>query len=308
MNLSRRRTLRTHFEIEGTGVHSGSRGRVRVNPAAPRTGIVFRPMGAGRSKKKELQATWRNVARTELCTTLGNTDGFSVATVEHLLSALAGLGIDDAIIEVEGPETPILDGSAAVWVDAIDSAGIAFLDAPRRVVRVLRPVRIERGAVHCSLSPAPGFTVDVSIDFAQGPVGRQRKSFALDAGTYRKDIARARTFGNIRELEKLLALGFARGSSLDNTVALDGDRVLNSEGLRYPDEFVRHKALDAVGDLFLAGMPIQGAYVASRPGHAMNVAILSSLFSEPKAFEIVEGDPAASRSYGLGIEATLALA
>ena len=251
------------------------------------TGIVFTPMRARR--RKGLAADWRRVVKSELCTTISDGDGFSVATIEHLLSALAGLGVDNAIVEIDGPELPILDGSAQIYVQAIDDVGVVGLGCSQKVAKVRKAVRVARGAVVCELSPsAGGLTLDVEIDFAKGPIGRQRKSFFLSPETYRDDIAAARTFGDICDLDKLQALGFARGSSLENTIALDGERILNPEGLRFPDEFIRHKALDAVGDLSLAGVALEGTFKASRPSHAMNTALVAALFSDAKAYEIYQ--------------------
>ena len=288
MVVAEQLTLAGTVDLRGVGVHSGAPARIRVSGADADTGIVFKPMrSAGR--RAAMRVDWRRVTKTELCTTVCDGEGFTVATIEHLMSALAGLGVDNAVVEIDGPEVPILDGSAALYVDAIDACGLVGLGAARKFVRVLKPVRVERGAAHCALAPnAGGLHLDVAIDFAKGPIGRQRKALGVTPDSYRKKIAKARTFGDVADLKTLLAMGFARGSSLENTIALDGGRVLNPEGLRYPDEFIRHKALDAVGDLALAGLPLEADYTASRPGHAMNCAILAALFADPAAFEIVE--------------------
>ena len=288
MVVAEQLTLAGTVDLRGVGVHSGAPSHIRVSGADADTGIVFQSMGPGR-RRPPMRADWRRVAKTELCTTIGDGEGFTVATIEHLMSALSGLGVDNALVEIDGPEVPILDGSAAIFVAAFDDCGLVGLGAARRFVRVLKPVRIERGAAYCMLSPnGGGFHLDVAIDFAKGPVGRQRKSLAVTPDSYRKKIAKARTFGDVADLKTLLAMGFARGSSLENTIALEGERVLNPEGLRFPDEFIRHKALDAVGDLALAGLPLMADYRASRPGHAMNCAILAALFADPDAYEVVE--------------------
>ena len=226
---------------------------------------------------------------TELCTVLGSADDATVSTVEHLLAAFSGLGIDNAIVEVDGPEVPIMDGSAEAFVEAIDQAGVAHLSASRRYIKILKPVRIEHGRGYSELRPADrGFRLEVEIDFNSGLIGRQKKVVDLDAQTFRKDISRARTFGFISDVERLWKAGFALGASLENTVALDGERILNPEGLRYADEFVRHKTLDAVGDLALAGSPIVGVYRSYCGGHKMNVAVLQALFADRTAYQIVD--------------------
>ena len=288
MVVAEQLTLAGMVDLRGVGVHSGTASHIRISGADADTGIVFKSMRSAK-RRAHLRADWRRVAKTELCTTIADGDGFTVATIEHLMSALAGLGVDNAMVEIDGPEVPILDGSAAVFVDAIDDCGLVGLGAARKSVRVLKAVRVERGAAHGALAPnAGGLHLDVAIDFAKGPIGRQRKALGVTPDSYRKNVAKARTFGDVADLKTLLAMGFARGSSLENTVALEGGRVLNPEGLRYPDEFIRHKALDAVGDLALAGLPLDADYHASRPGHAMNCAILAALFADPDAYEIVE--------------------
>jgi UDP-3-O-[3-hydroxymyristoyl] N-acetylglucosamine deacetylase len=206
------------------------------------------------------------------------------------MAALAGLNIDNAMIEIDGPETPIMDGSAAQFVDAIDAVGLVSQSRRRRYIKIVKPIRVEQGRCRAELRPASsGLQVDVEIDFDASIIGRQRFALGLDPQKFRREISRARTFGFVADVKKLWQAGFALGSSLENSVALDGDSILNPEGLRYADEFVRHKALDAIGDLALAGLPMIGAYVALRPGHTLNRAMLAALFSERKAYEIVEG-------------------
>jgi UDP-3-O-[3-hydroxymyristoyl] N-acetylglucosamine deacetylase len=213
----------------------------------------------------------------------------SVATVEHLLAALAGLGVDNVMIEIDGPEAPIMDGSAAAFVAAIDQVGIVEQARPRRHLRVLKTVRVERGRGFAELRPADsGFHLDIEIDFATAVIGRQRRMFDLNPACFRSEIARARTFGFLSDVQRLWKMGFALGSSLDNCIALDSERVLNPEGLRYVDEFVRHKALDSVGDLSLAGAPIIGGYRSYMPGHKMNFLALEALFADRSAYEFIE--------------------
>jgi len=262
---------------------------MEIRPAEADAGIVF-VRTADDGTERSVQASWRRVVRTELCTTLGDRLGPVVSTVEHVMAACAGLGLDNARVEVDGPELPIMDGSAAAFVEAIDSVGVLRLGRPRRYVRVRKKVRVEHGPAFAELSPSEsGPRLDIEIAFENGPIRRQRVEFDVTAGYFRRYIARARTFGFVADVERLWTMGLARGSSLENSVAIDGERILNPEGLRYPDEFVRHKALDAIGDLALAGAPIVGAYRACRPGHALNVRVLNALFSDPDAYEIVEG-------------------
>ena len=223
---------------------------------------------------------------------IGDFTGAFVSTVEHLLAALSGLNIDNVLVEIDGPEVPIMDGSSAQFVDAIDAVGVVTQARRRRFVKVLKTVRVEQGRCHAELRPAArGFHVDVEIDFEAATIGRQRRAFMLDPEVFRRDISRARTFGFVSDVKKLWQAGFALGSSLENSVALDGEAILNPEGLRYADEFVRHKALDAIGDLALAGAPIIGAYQAYRPGHTLNAAMLKALFADRTAYEIVDDAP-----------------
>ena len=234
---------------------------------------------------------------TELCTVIGDASEGSISTIEHLMSAFSGLGVDNVLVEIDGPEVPIMDGSAIRFVEAIDEAGIRELSAPRRYLKILKPVRYEKGRAFSELRPAAdGFRLDVEIDFAAGIIGRQSTSITLDPATFRREIARARTFGFIRDVERLWKAGFALGSSLENSVALEDERVINPEGLRFTDEFARHKTLDAIGDLALAGMPILGEYRSFCAGHKMNVAVLEALFSDPSAYDVIDAElPRAAR-------------
>jgi UDP-3-O-[3-hydroxymyristoyl] N-acetylglucosamine deacetylase len=278
--------------ISGFGVHSNAPVNLVLHPADVNSGIVFLRTGLPNGRERLIDAKWSSVSQTELCTVLGESSHSSVATVEHLLAALAGLGIDNVMIEIDGPEAPIMDGSAAAFVAAIDRAGIVEQSRPRRHLKVLKSVRVECGRSFAELRPADaGFHLDIEIDFATAAIGRQRRMFDLDPASFRSEIARARTFGFIGEVERLWKMGFALGSSLDNCIALDGERILNPEGLRYADEFVRHKALDAVGDLSLAGAPIIGGYRSYMPGHKMNFLALEALFADKSAYEFLEASP-----------------
>jgi UDP-3-O-[3-hydroxymyristoyl] N-acetylglucosamine deacetylase len=220
---------------------------------------------------------------------IGDPADASVSTVEHLLAAFSALGVDNVMVEIDGPEVPIMDGSSADFVAAIRKVGIEEMSAPRRYLKILKTVRVDQGRAFSELRPSEkGFRLEVEIDFAAGLIGRQKKTVDLDGRIFERDLARARTFGFLRDVERLWKAGFALGASLDNTVALDDERVLNPEGLRWPDEFVRHKTLDAVGDLALAVSPIIGTYRSFCGGHKMNVAVLAALFADKTAYEFIE--------------------
>lgn len=282
----RQRTLKASIGCVGTGLHSGRRVNLTLHPAEPGTGIVLRRSDLDR----EIQASFDRVADTRLSTVLADARWASarIGTVEHLMAALAGLGIDNAVVEVDGPEVPILDGSAAPFVFLIDCAGIVEQMAPRRVIEILRPVRVSDGQAFAELRPASavatGLELTLSIDFAAPAIGQQSLSLQLDAETFRSELAQARTFGLLEEVDALQAAGLALGGSLDNAVVVDGERVLNPGGLRTPDEFVRHKLVDAVGDLALAGAALRGRFVAHRSGHALNNALLRALFADAGAW------------------------
>ncbi len=279
-------------------MHSGKPARIVLHPAEANAGIVF--LRSDLSAEPVAPALWSRVVSTELCTSLGLDPRRAaggrdtVATVEHAMAALAGLGVDNALIEVDGPEVPVLDGSSAAFVAAIDEAGLATQAAERRFIEILKSVRVERGAAFAELSPADsargaraaeaGLTLDVEIAFDHAAIGRQRRALRLDPATFRRELARARTFGFIGDIERLWRAGFALGASLENSIAISEAGVLNPEGLRFRDEFVRHKMLDAVGDLALAGAPIRGHFRSRCGGHALNHAVLQALFADPAAW------------------------
>jgi UDP-3-O-[3-hydroxymyristoyl] N-acetylglucosamine deacetylase len=286
------KTIADRVEILGSGVHSAAPARIVIHPAESDHGIIFLRTGMPDGSDRLIEANWRNIRQTALCTVIGDRAGATIATIEHLMAALSGLGVDNALVEIDGPETPIMDGSAAQFVAAIDAAGLVTQARRRKYLKVLKSVYVEQGRCRGELKPFEhGFHVDVEIDFEVATIGKQRRHFEIDPRCFRSEIAKARTFGFVSDVKKLWAAGFALGSSLENSVAIDDDRVLNPEGLRYTDEFVRHKALDVVGDLALAGAPILGAYVAHRPGHALNAAMLTALFADRDNYEIVEGAP-----------------
>ena len=282
-------TIRSRAILKGAGVHSNALVRLVLHPAEANNGITFLRTGLAGGRERIIDAVWSNVSMTELCTVIGDPADASVSTVEHLLAAFSALGVDNCMVEIDGPEVPILDGSSAEFVAAIRKVGIEELAAPRRYLKVLKPVRVEHGRAFSELRPADkGFRLEVEIDFETGMIGRQKKVVDLDGRVFERDIARARTFGFMRDVERLWKAGFALGASLENTVALDDERVLNPEGLRWSDEFVRHKTLDAIGDLALSGAPIIGTYRSYCGGHKMNVAVLAALFADKSAYEFVE--------------------
>lgn len=276
-------TLKTSIHCTGVALHSGASVSMTLRPADIDSGIVFKrtDIAAGGAL---IPAKWNRAVGTRLCTTLGNDDGVTIGTVEHLMAALAGCGIDNALIEVNGPEVPIMDGSAEPFVFLIECAGIASQPAPRRIIRIEKPITVREGGYSASLLPGGGFSVRFEIDFDSAAVSRQTISMGLGNGTFKKELARARTFGFLHEVEKLRAAGLARGGSLNNAVVVSGDQILNEGGLRYEDEFVRHKALDAVGDLYLAGAPIIGRFHGVCSGHAINNRLLHALFADTEAF------------------------
>ena len=281
-------TIKSRVSLEGFGVHSGRPVSVSFHPADPDTGIVF-VHSDHNGATREIRALVSEIGATDLCTALGDPSGHHVGTVEHVMAALFGLGIDNVAIEVEGDEMPILDGSAAGFVEAIDQAGVETLDVKRRYIRVTKPVRIDSGASFAEFMPYDGTRFEVEIDFESPAIGRQSFDADIDAGTFRRDIARARTFGFMKDVERLWAAGHALGSSLENSVVIgDDSRVINMEGLRFKNEFVRHKLLDAMGDLALAGARFIGCYRSYRGGHRLNAAALRRLLSDRSAFEIVE--------------------
>src|SRR5262245_13868182 len=259
MRFGRQTTLRQRTSISGTGIHSGLPVTLTLNPADADTGVVFVRWGINGECDRELRASACSVTATDFATVLGDESGVCVSTVEHVMAALCGLGVDNCIIEVDGPEAPIMDGSAAPYVAAIDRAGIVSLPATRRYFKVLKPVRVVKGQALGEFRPYDrGFRVDVEIDFDHPLIGRQALGVEVESTTFRREIARARTFGFMRDVTKLWSSGYALGASLENTLVVADDRVLNPEGLRFADEFVRHKVLDAIGDLALAGAPILG--------------------------------------------------
>lgn len=287
---ARQTTIAREIEVTGTGVHSGAPVSVILHPAAADTGLRFLVTKRGRVVA-EIPANVEHVKNLTLCTVLGNDAGVTVSTVEHLLAALRGLAVDNCIIEIDSKEVPIMDGSAAPFVERIDEVGLRELQAPRRYIKVLRPVRVEEGESWGELLPHAGFHLDVEIDFSSPLIGRQRVSYEMSPGVFRNEICRARTFGFMSDVERLWKAGLALGANLNNTIAIGENKIMNREGLRYPQEFVRHKMLDAVGDLALAGRPLLAAYRSSRGGHRLNSSVLQALFADAEAWTLVQAPP-----------------
>jgi UDP-3-O-[3-hydroxymyristoyl] N-acetylglucosamine deacetylase len=293
-------TLARDITLIGTGLHSGRPARLALRPATS-GGIRFRRVDvAGRDNV--IPARYDLVKDTTLCTQLTNAEGVSVSTVEHVMAALAGLGVTHALIDIDGPEVPIMDGSAKRFVQAILRGGLRRLSEPVQAIRVLKPVRYENGDVVAELRPADELSIDFDIDFPDAAIGHQAKRIAMRNGAFVHELADCRTFCRRADVEAMQAHGLALGGSLDNAIVVEGDRVLNPGGFRRADECVRHKMLDAVGDLALAGAPILGAYRGVRAGHGPTNMLLRKLFATPGAWELVTLDEAgADRLPGAGV-------
>jgi UDP-3-O-[3-hydroxymyristoyl] N-acetylglucosamine deacetylase len=299
MQAGRQTTLREHVAVTGIGVHSGYPATVTLHPARADTGIVFVRCGGKGESDRELPANFRSVTATEFATVLGDKTGPAISTTEHVLAALYGLGVDNAIVEVDGPEIPIMDGSAAAFVAAIDQAGIVTTGVRRRYIKVLKPVRVNANGCFGEARPhARGLRIETEIDFDHPLIGRQKIALDLEPQAFRREFARARTFGFMRDVTKLWNAGYALGASFENTVVIAEDRILNADGVRFADEFVRHKAVDALGDLALAGAPLIGAYRSVRGGHKLNHAVVSALMNDPTAWTYTELDEPARRPRG----------
>jgi UDP-3-O-[3-hydroxymyristoyl] N-acetylglucosamine deacetylase len=282
----KQRTLKNMIRATGVGLHTGAKVYMTMRPAAANTGIVFRRTDL--TPPVEIKGESHAVGDTRLSSCLEQ-DGVRVATVEHLMSALAGLGIDNAYVDVTAPEFPIMDGSAGPLVFLLQSAGIEEQNAPKRFIRVLKPVTVEEGDKWVRFDPFNGFKLTLSIEFTHPVFDKVPQSVTVDFSTtsYVKEVSRARTFGFMQEVETMRGQGLALGGSLDNAVVLDEYRVLNTDGLRYADEFVKHKALDAIGDLYLLGHPLIGSFSGHKSGHALNNRLLRRLLEEQRAWEYV---------------------
>jgi UDP-3-O-[3-hydroxymyristoyl] N-acetylglucosamine deacetylase len=284
--MVRQRTLKNSIQANGVGLHTGEKVYLTLHPSAPDTGVVFRRIDL--DPVVEIPAKAENVGDTMLSTTLIK-EGARVSTVEHLLSALAGMGIDNLIIDVSAPEIPIMDGSAAPFVFLLQSAGIEEQDAPKKFIRVKRPVTVEQEGKKATFKPFDGFKINFAIDFDHPVFKNQTLNASIDFSTtsFVKEVSRARTFGFMHEFEYLRAKGLARGGSLDNAIVVDDSQIVNEDGLRFEDEFVKHKILDAIGDLYLMGNSIIGEFDAHKSGHGLNNASLLALIAEKDAWEMV---------------------
>lgn len=281
-------TISSPVTISGTGVHSGAVVSITFHPAEADSGVVFQCVHDN-GKVSEYRAVSSQVGNTDLCTVLGFSPDKSIATIEHVMAALYALSLDNVLIEVHGAEMPIMDGSSAPFIDAIEQVGLRPLAVKRRYIRIVKPVRVEAGASWAEFSPHDGTRFEVEIDFDCPLIGRQAWKGELTPATFRSELSRARTFGFMRDVERLWAAGYALGSSLENSVVISDDNtVINVEGLRYADEFARHKTLDAVGDLALAGAQFIGCYRSYRGGHKMNAHALKALLNDRTAYEVVE--------------------
>ena len=287
--MVRQRTLRKPIRATGVGLHSGRKVYLSLLPSGPDTGIVFRRVDL--ETPVEIAATAHNVGETTLASTLVK-DGVKVSTVEHLLSAMAGMGIDNAVVELSAPEVPIMDGSAGPFVFLIQSAGIHEQDAPKRFIRVKQPIQVQDGDKIARFEPYDGFRVNFGIDFRHPVFKTSAQNAIIDfsSTSFVKEVSRARTFGFMRDVEFMRSKNLALGGSLDNAVVLDEYRILNADGLRYEDEFVRHKILDAIGDLYLLGHSLIGAYTAYKSGHDLNNKLLRALLADTEAWETVTFD------------------
>ncbi|MGY1410136.1 MULTISPECIES: UDP-3-O-acyl-N-acetylglucosamine deacetylase [unclassified Luteimonas] len=284
--MPQQRTIKNVIRATGVGLHSGNKVFLTLRPAAPETGIVFRRVDL--DPVVEIPASGELVSETTLCTGLSR-DGAKVQTVEHLMSALAGLGIDNMYVELSAPEVPIMDGSSGPFVFLLQSAGIVEQDAPKRFIRIKRPIEVRDGDKIARFEPYDGFRLGFTVQFDHPaiPQSQSRAEVEFSTGNYIREVSRARTFGFMRDLEYMRDLNLGLGGSMDNAIVLDEFRVLNDDGLRYANEFVRHKILDAVGDLYLAGGPILGAFEGYKSGHALNNKLVRTLLDERDAWEEV---------------------
>ncbi|MBI3148473.1 MAG: UDP-3-O-acyl-N-acetylglucosamine deacetylase [Betaproteobacteria bacterium] len=282
--MFRQRTLKTAVSATGVGIHTGAKVSMHLRPAAPDTGIVFRRVDL--HPPVDIPAQAQRVGDTRLSSCVEN-QGARVATVEHLMSALAGLGLDNAYIDITGPEVPIMDGSAAPFVFLLQSAGVVEQKAPKRFIRILAPIEVKTDDKWARFEPYDGFKVDFTIDFPHPVLGTDHRRVVIDFAehSFIKEVSRARTFGFMQDIEALRDQGLAMGGSLDNAVVLDEYRVLNAEGLRYDNELARHKVLDAIGDLYLLGHPLIGAFTAFKSGHGLNNQLVRALLAQPAKWE-----------------------
>ncbi len=294
-------TLKSTVTFTGTGLHTGREVRVVVNPASAEYGIWFHRVDVT-DRNPMIPARWDAVSNTELNTRISNADDVSVSTIEHLMAALAGCGVHNALIEIDGPEVPLLDGSSAPFVNAILARGVRRLKAPVRAIRVLKPVTVSHEGAEVTLEPARELEIDFEIDFTDAVIGHQEKRLNMANGAFVRELCDSRTFCRSADIDAMRDRGLIVGASVTSAVVVDGDKVVTPGGMRHSDEPVRHKMLDALGDLALAGAPILGRYVGQRAGHAMTNRLLRALFADPSAFEMIECDAATvARLPGAGL-------
>lgn len=283
MLITTQRTIAHQVSCSGIGLHSGLHAQITLMAAPADTGVVFRRtdiLGA----KGLVKADYRNVVDTKLGTTIANEFGTKISTIEHLMAAIWGCGIDNLFIDINGPEIPIMDGSSEPFIFLIECAGTEIQGKPRTAIKIIKKIEVRDQDKVVRIEPADNFSIDLSIDFDHAQIKQQRFNYNDHSGSFKSDISRARTFGFKRDIDRLHQLGLAKGGSLDNAILVDDEGIVNKEGLRYSDEFVRHKTLDFIGDTFLAGSPIIGHFTASKSGHALNNQMLHALFNDPSAW------------------------
>jgi len=285
--VTKQKTLKTEIGCTGVALHSGRKTTLTLKPAEENSGIRICRTDLVNGAR-EIIVNWANVVDTQLATTVGNDHGATVSTIEHLVAALAGCEIDNVLIEVDGPEIPIMDGSAAPFVFLVECAGTTEQSAPRTAIKILKPITVGEDTRSLSILPSDEFSLDFEIDFDSSAIDRQERAFQRVSANFKSDIARARTFGFEQEVDALRNAGLALGGSLDNAVVVSGDTILNEGGLRFDDEFVRHKILDCIGDLYLAGGPVIGEVIASRSGHELNNQLLRAVFADDNAWTKVD--------------------
>ena len=284
-------TLKSSVTFTGSGLHTGRIVRMTIQPASAEYGIWFHRTDVEDSDAL-IPARWNAVNDTQLCTRIANSDGVSVSTIEHVMAALAGCGVHNALIEIDGPEVPLMDGSSAQFVTGILARGLVQLDAPVRIIEILKPVSVSRGDATATLEPSDRFTIDFVIDFVDQAIGHQEKSLDMANGAFVHELCDSRTFCRKADIDDMRARGLIIGGDMTSAVVVDGDAIVTPGGMRHRDEPVRHKMLDALGDLALAGGPIMGRYTGERAGHAMTNLLLHALFADPSAYRLVECDPA----------------
>lgn len=286
LNLTKKqKTIRSEFSLSGIGLHSGKKVKIVVQPAKANNGIKF--IRTDLLKDNTVEALWSNVSSTNLCTTISNENGISVSTIEHLMSALSGMHVDNVNVLIDGPEVPIMDGSSFPFVENLEQTGLLSQEIDRKILLVIKEIIVSNNDSYAKIIPNKEFSIDFEIDFESTLINKQACQLQLINGNYKSDISSARTFGFEKDVDYLRANGFALGGSLENAVVVGEDQILNKEGLRFADEFVRHKILDSIGDLYLAGNPILGYFYGIKSGHYLNNQLLRKLFSDKSNFKIV---------------------